>query len=158
VKLWIIYKDGIGFSKMVAELLQDRLEDFIDVSVGNAKKIDPIFVLEEKCDYLIIGDVITGVIPSSVIQNWLNKYREIAETKNITIKAVSGFCIALTDITIDPFWIESLQTNINAEIIFPPILRLKLNREELALENDSLEIIKAYSNDFIEFFINYKKE
>ena len=156
MKLWIIYKNGIGFSKLVSELLQDRLEDFIDVSVGNAKKIDPIFVLEEKCDYLIIGDVITGVIPSSVIQNWLIKYREIAKTKNITIIAVSGFFIAQTDITIAPIWIESLQTNINAEIIFPPILRLKLNKEELALENDSLEIIKAYSNDFIEFFLNYK--
>ena len=64
----------------------------------------------------------------------------------------------LFDITIDPFWIESLQTNLNVEIIFPPILRLKLNEEELALENDSLEIIKAYSNDFIEFIINDKKK
>jgi hypothetical protein len=53
VKLWIIYKDGIGFSKIIAEMLQDRLEDYIDVSVGNAKKIDPTFLVEEKFDYLI---------------------------------------------------------------------------------------------------------
>ena len=153
MKLWIIYKEGIGFSKIVAEMLQDRLEDFIDVSVGNAKKIDPIFVIEEKFDYLIIGDVISGASPSSEIQNWLTKYREIAKTKNITIKAVSGFYIAITDITIDPFWIESLQANINSEIVFPPIFRLKLNKEELALENDSLKKIKSYSNDFIKFFL-----
>ena len=157
MKLWIIYKDGIGFSKIIAEMLQDRLEDFIDVSVGNAKKIDPIFMVEEKCDYLMIGDVISGPIPSLEIQKWLNKCREISKTENIIVKVVSGFCITLTDITIDPYWVESLQTNINAEIIFPPILHLKLNKEELALENDSLEKIRTYSNDFIEFFINYKK-
>ena len=28
VKLWIIYKENIGFSRMIAEMLQDRLEDF----------------------------------------------------------------------------------------------------------------------------------
>ena len=33
------------------------------------------------------------------------------------------------------------------------ILNLKLNRTELALENRALELIKAYSNDIIEFFI-----
>ena len=48
MKLWIIYKNGIGFSKIIAEMLQDRLEDYIDVSVGNAKKIDPAFLVEEK--------------------------------------------------------------------------------------------------------------
>ncbi len=33
-----MYKNGIGFSKIIAEILQDRLEDYIDVDVGNAKK------------------------------------------------------------------------------------------------------------------------
>ncbi|KKL06719.1 hypothetical protein LCGC14_2593230, partial [marine sediment metagenome] len=84
MKLWIIYKEGIGFSKIIAEMLQDRLEDYIDVSVGNAKKINPIFVVEEKFDYLIIGDTISDVIPSLEIQNWLLKYREISEIKNLT--------------------------------------------------------------------------
>ena len=46
MKLWIIYKEGIGFSKLIAEMLQDRLEDYIDVSVGNAKQIDPAFLVE----------------------------------------------------------------------------------------------------------------
>jgi hypothetical protein len=157
VKLWIIYKNGIGFSKIIAEMLQDRLEDYIDVSVGNAKKIDPSFLVEEKFDYLIIGDIISEIIPSLEIQNWLLKYREISNN-NLIIKAISGFYIALADIKIEPFWVEFLQDNINAEIIYPPILRLKLNRAGLALEDGVLEIVKAYSNNFIEFFIENKKE
>ncbi len=157
MKLWIIYKNGIGFSKIIAEMLQDRLEDYIDVSVGNAKKIDPSFLVEEKFDYLIIGDIISEIIPSLEIQNWLLKYREISNN-NLIIKAISGFYIALADIKIEPFWVEFLQDNINAEIIYPPILRLKLNRAGLALENGALEIVKDYSNDFIEFFIENKKE
>ena len=157
MKLWIIYKNGIGFSKIIAEMLQDRLEDYIDVSVGNAKKIDPSFLVEEKFDYLIIGDIISEIIPSLEIQNWLLKYREISNN-NLIIKAISGFYIALADIKIEPFWVEFLQDNINAEIIYPPILRLKLNRAGLALEDGVLEIVKAYSNNFIEFFIENKKE
>jgi hypothetical protein len=158
MKLWIIYKDGIGFSKVIAEMIQDRLEDFIDVSVGNAKKIDPISIVEEKFDYLIIGDIISGATPSLEIQNWLIKYWGISKTMNLIVKATSGFYISLAGKTIKPFWVESLQAYVNAEMIYPPILRLKLKNSGLALENGSLEIIKAYSNDFIEFFINYKKE
>ncbi|GAH49935.1 unnamed protein product, partial [marine sediment metagenome] len=38
------------------------------------------------------------------------------------------------------------------------ILSLKLNKAELALENGAFELVKAYSNDFIEFFIENKKK
>jgi len=77
IKLWIIYKNGIGFSKIIAEMLQDRLEDYIDVDVGRAKKIDPAYLVEERADFLIIGDIISKEIPSLEIQNWLLKYWDI---------------------------------------------------------------------------------
>jgi hypothetical protein len=140
-------------------MLQDRLEDYIDVSVGNAKKIDPSFLVEEKLDYLIIGDNISDVAPSLEIQNWLLKYREISKNENLTVKAVSGFYITLADIKIERIWVEFLQENLTTEMIYPPILRLKLNQAGLALENGALELVKGYSSDFIEFFIlNEKKE
>ena len=139
-------------------MIQDHLEDYIDVSVGNANKIDPAFLVEENLDCLIIGDVLSKEIPSSEIQNWLLKYREISNSNNLIVKAVSGFYIAPSDIKIEPFWIESLQENTNAEMIYPPILSLKLNKGELALENEALDLIKEYSNDFIEFLINDKKK
>ena len=157
IKLWIIYKNGIGFSKIIAEMLQDRLEDYIDVYVGNAKKIDPAFLVEEKLDYLIIGDIISKEIPSLEIQNWLHKYKEISNKNNLNIKAVSGFYVAPVEIKTEPFWVEFLQETIKAEIVYPPILRLKLDSADLSLENRTLELIKEYSNDFIEFFINNKK-
>ena len=153
IKLWIIYKNGIGISKIIAELLQDRLEDYIDVDVGNAKKIDPAFLVEEKLDYLIIGDIISKEIPSLEIQNWLLKYWEISKNYNLIVKAISGFYVALTNVTVEPFWVEFLHDNVRAEIIYPPILRLKLNFSEISLENGTLELVKAYSNDFIEYFI-----
>ena len=158
MKLWIIYKEGIGFSKIIAEMLQDRLEDYIDVSVGNAKKIDPAFLVEERLDYLIIGDTISDVSPSLEIQNWLHKYWEIAKNNNLIVNAISGFYVALTDNTVEPSWVGFLQEDVNAEIIYPPILCLKLNRATLALEERALELIKDYSNDFIEFFIDKKKK
>ncbi|TES94374.1 MAG: hypothetical protein E3J90_12610 [Promethearchaeota archaeon] len=157
MKLWIIYKEEIGFLKIIAERLQDRLEDYIDVSVGTAKKIDPSLLLEEKLDYLIIGDFISETIPSLEIQNWVVKYIEISKINNLSLKALSGFYITLTDIKNNNLWVEFLQDNVNAEIIYPPILRLKLNRAELAFENGVHEIVKVYSNEFIEFIINNKK-
>jgi len=158
VKLWIIYKEGIGFSKLIAEMLQDRLEDYIDVSVGNAKKIDPVFLVEEKVDYLIIGDIISGAIPSVEIQNWLLKYREISKKNNLIIKVVSGFYVTLPNVSVEPFWIEFLQDNVKAEIIYPSILHLKFNIAELELEDGALELVKDYSKEFIEFLINDKKK
>lgn len=138
-------------------MLQNRLEDYIDVSVGNAKKIDPAFLVEEKFDCLIIGDMISKEIPSLEIQNWLLKFWEISKKKKIALKVISGFYVALAEISVEPFWIESLQENINAETIYPPILCLKQDKAGLALENRALELVKVYSNDFIEFLINNKK-
>jgi hypothetical protein len=157
MKLWIIYKEGILISKIIAEMLQDILEDYIDVSVGNAKKIDPSFLLEEKLDYLIIGDILSETIPSVEIQNWLLKYWKISKKKEINLKGVSGFYIILSDISVEPFWVEYLNDNVKTEVIFSPILRLKLKSAELAVENGALEIVKDYSNDFIEFLLNNKK-
>lgn len=137
-------------------MLQDFLEVYIDVDVGNTKKIEPVFLIEEKFDCLIIGDCINEAIPSLKLQNWLLKYREISNSYNLIVKVISGFYIVPSDIKIEPFWVESLQNYINAEIIYPPILRLKLNRREIALKNGAYDIIKEYSNDFIEFLINDK--
>ena len=85
IKIWIIYKEVIGFSRIIAEMLQDRLEDYIDVDVGNAKKIDPAFIIEDKFDCLIIGDVINETIPSLEIQNWLIKYKEVSNNCNLIV-------------------------------------------------------------------------
>ncbi len=156
MKLWIIYKEGIGFSKIIAEMLQDRLEDYIDVSVGNAKKINPAFLVEEKLDYLIIGDNLSEVIPSLEIQNWLLKYGEISNKSNLIIKAISGFYVTLADVLVEHSWIEFLQSNVNAEIFYPPILHLKFNKAELVLEDGALGLVKDYTNDFIEFFLRNK--
>ena len=158
MKLWIIYKEGIGFSKIIAEMLQDRLEDYIDVSVGNAKKIDPAFLVEEKLNYLIIGDNISDAIPSLEIQSWLLKYREISKSNNLIIELVSGFYVTLPNVPVEPFWIEFLQDNVNTELVFPPILHLKFNRAKLELEDGALELVKDYTKDFIEFLINDKRK
>lgn len=157
MKLWIIYKNGIGFSKMIAEMLQDRLEDYLDVSVGNANKILPSFLVEERLDYLILGDFVSGTSLNLEIQNWLIKFWEISKKRNLIVKLVSGFYIILTNISIHPLWVEFFQDNVKAENIYPPILRLKLNTVELSLENGTLELVKEYSNDFINFLINNQK-
>ncbi len=138
-------------------MLQDRLDNYIDVSVGNAKKIDPAFLVEEKLDYLIIGDNLSEVIPSLEIQNWMLKYWKISKKSNLIIKAISGFYVTLADILVEPSWMEFLQGNVNAEIIYPPILHLKFNKAELVLEDGALELVKDYANDFIYFLINNGK-
>ena len=158
MKLWIIYKNGIGFSKILAEMLQDRLEEYIDVDVGNANKIDPAFLVEEKIDYLIIGDNISKAIPSLEIQNWLQKYSEISKKSNLIIKAISSYYITLANILVEPSWLEFLQENVNAEILYPPILCLKCNSAELVLEDGAIELIKDYTKEFIEFLVNDKKK
>ena len=141
---------------MIAEMIQDRLEDYIDIYVGNAKRIAPVFLVEERFDYLIIGDVISKTIPSSETQDWLLKYREIAKNNNLVVKTVSGFYVAPSDVITEPFWGDYLQENINAEMIYPPILSLKLDKARLELEKGALELVKAFSNDFIVFYLRNK--
>jgi hypothetical protein len=135
-------------------MLQDRLEDYIDVYVGNAKLINPEFLLEERLEYLIIGDIITESIPSSEIQNWVLKYSEHSKNYNLNLKALSGFYITLTDIKDETLWVEFLQKNIYTEIIYPPILRLKLKNTDSPMQIGALEIVKKYSKNLVEFLVN----
>ncbi|MFW9824867.1 MAG: hypothetical protein ACFFE4_18140 [Candidatus Thorarchaeota archaeon] len=149
MKLWIIYKEGIGFSRIIAEILQDRLEDYIDVFIGNAKKVDPSYLVEEKLEYLITGDVISDNNPSMEIQNWLLKFFKLVKECNFHVKAISGFYVVLTNNSNEPAWVSLLQENIKTEIIYPPVLRIRLDIEKMALEEGSLELIKAYVNNFV---------
>jgi hypothetical protein len=140
-------------------MLQDRLEDYIDVSVGNAKMIDPSYLVEESVDYLIIGDVISDLTPNMEIKNWLLQFLEISKQQNYQgIKTISGFYVAKAEIKIEPFWIEFLHDNVEQKIIYPPILRLMLNNGELALENGENDKVKDYSNDLIDFIVETKKK
>lgn len=153
MKLWIIYKEGIGFSKLIAEMLQDRLDDYIDVSVGNAKKIDPAFLVEERVDILILGDILSEEVQSLEIQTWILKYWEVTNNSNNIPKAVSGFYITSTCNKLEPFWIKFLQSNINIVELYPPILRLTFSKTEMELENGTLDLVNNYSIELIEFIL-----
>ena len=48
MKLWIIYKEGIGFSRIVAEMLQDRLEDYLEQNEKVRADCFPKFQLNGK--------------------------------------------------------------------------------------------------------------
>ena len=138
-------------------MLQDRLEDYIEVDVGKADKIDPAFIIEEKPDFLIIGDVFCNEIPNLEIQSWLLKYWENTKTTKKILKAISGFYITQSKVKVEPHWVEFINDNIKAELIFPPILRLKLDEDGLSLEKQALDLIKNFCNDFIKLLFNHKK-
>ena len=53
----------------------------------------------------------------------------------------------------EPFWVKFLHDNVIAETIYPSIIRLKLNKADLAFKNGVHEIVKEYSNKLIEFII-----
>ena len=156
MKVWIIYKNEIKFSKIIVEMIEEYLKDYFDVSVGRASRIAPTLLVEEDIDYLVIGDIINNKIPSREIQNWLLKYREISRKKKIILKMVSGFYVISADIKAEPFWVEFLHNNVKAEIIYPPVLRLNLNIEELALETRVKDLVKNYSYALIKFILNNK--
>ena len=103
---------------------------------------------------MIIGDIIIEIIPSVEIQNWVLKYGEISEGNNLSLEALSGFLISLNEMNTETAWFEFIQNNIIAETIYPPILRLKLDKANLASETFVHGLVKEYSNKIIEFITN----
>ena len=153
MKLWIIYQDGLVLSQVIAETLQDRLDNYIDVSVGIARKIDPSFIVEELFEYLILGDTITDPMPSEEIQNWVRKCGKLIKKNNLRLKALSGVLMILTEITTDTRWVEFIHENIMAETMYPPILCLKYDKPDLTFDSGVRAMVKEYSNKFIDFII-----
>ncbi|UCC19457.1 MAG: hypothetical protein JSV62_15365 [Promethearchaeota archaeon] len=127
------------------------------MSVGNINKIEPAFLVEEKLDFLIVGDVIdTERIPSPELQNWLTQFSELCTKSQVVIKSISSYFISSADIDVKHLWINFFQENNFSLAIFPPVLQLKLEEEGLSLEKNVLKSVKDYSNDFIESYIKNK--
>ena len=119
--------------------------------------MDPAFLVEEKLDYLIIGDVIEKEkIPSPELYNWMVKFSELCKIKKLIIKTISCYCVISKEIDVKPFWINFFRENNFSLAIFPPILQLKLKEGGFTLEKNVLKSVKDYSNEFIEFFIDKK--
>jgi len=142
---------------MVAEMLQDRLEDYLDVNVGKLDKIDPQNIIEENVDLLIIGDIICEKSLVSELKNWILNYINFLKQKEKQIKLISGFYVTPSDLTIKPVWIDIIRDHIGSDLIYPPVLHLNLNREKLKLENKASDIINEYCKEFIEFILNLKE-
>ena len=124
------------------------------MSVGNASKIDPAFLVEEKVDYLIIGDVIEGEkIPSSEIQGWICQFSKLCKNKQLVLNSISSYFVNSRDIDVKHLWIDFFRENNCSLALFPPVLHLKMEESGLTLEKDVFKSVKDYSNDFIEFFI-----
>jgi len=109
-------------------------------------------------DFLIVGDVIEGEkIPSPELQDWLVKFSELCKENQLIIKSISSYCVYSEDMDVDRPWISFFRENNFPLAIFPPVLQLKLEEGRLSLEKNVLKLVKDYSNDFIEFFIDNNK-
>ena len=121
-------------------------------------KIEPAFLVEEKLEYLIIGDVIEEEkIPSPKIKDWVIKFSELSKRNQLIIKSVSYYYVTSTNIESKSLWINFLQENNFFVSIYPPFLKLKLKESGFNLEDNAFKSVKDYSNDFIEFCIKNKR-
>jgi len=157
LKLWIIHGNASGYAKIVAGMLQDYLENYFEVSVGTARKIDPALVIEEEPDALIIGDNVCSTLPSEEVRNWLVNFSRLLENKKFHIKSVSIYCINTFKENKEPIWSEFFHNHINGISIHNSILSLKLNQSNYTLEREAPELIKQFSIDFTKSFLNDKK-
>jgi hypothetical protein len=139
---------------MVAEMLQDHFEDYIEVNVGKADKIEPKYIIEENVDFLILGDVLCEKSPVSELQNWILKYINFLNLQEKRLIRISGFYITPSDLAIKPAWIDIVRDQMGIELIHPPVLNLNLNREDYKLENKASDMVNEYCNEFIEFILN----
>lgn len=134
-------------------MLQDYMENYFDVSLGNINKIDPVSIVEEKPDALIIGDIIGDIAPSLEIRNWLVNFSKISEKNKFHLKGMSAFCIGSVNENIELHWREFLQNLLNINDKNFILLHLKLIKSNFALENGATELIKRFSIDFMNYFI-----
>jgi hypothetical protein len=153
MKLWIIYKDGIGLARLVAEMLQDRLENFLDVSVGEASKIDPVFLIEEKPDLLIIGDIIQENKSSKEISNWMKKFQEMSDKLQFSLKTTSAFFITTDNREITADWGEKIRNNSSYGSITPPFMHFNLNTTNLLLEG-TFDKVKKFSDGILKIVLD----
>jgi hypothetical protein len=156
MKLWIIHKNHFGITELIAEYIQDRVVDYIDVFVGNAKLIDLYLLMKENVDYLIIGDIASDKMPSLEIRNFLLDCQKIFCNKKYTAKIFSGFFISSEQLLEQHIWEDWIKNSIKYEMIYPKFLNLKYDLEILNLSDDAIKKVEKYAKDIYTYIINYK--
>lgn len=152
MRLWIIYVNSFGYSRMISEIFESYLEEDFIVSVGNAEIIQPSFVFDEKPDLLIFGELCREVTPDPKIQGWIEDFIELSNSSNFHIKKVAAYCIAVDDKNIENSWMDFFGKYFQKDQIYPKNLVLKINNLNGSLDKEVSLLIKKYVNDLIQFF------
>ena len=134
-------------------MLQERLEDYIEVFVGNSEN-NPLSLIEEKLDFLIIGDVIRKENHDVEIQNWISKFLDISSKRGHYIKAISGFYVQTSISNKIPSWVEILQKNLITTKLYPQITKLRIDISNFTLENEASNILNKYSKMYIDYILD----
>ena len=153
MNLWIIYRNTFGYSKMISELFESELENYFNVSMGNAELVSPSLVIDEKPDLMIFGELIRQNSQNPVI-NWIEKFSELSKSNNIFIKKVAIYYIVPDNLDISKNGVKQLAMYFPAGSFFSNPLILKINTFNGSLDNQIYSLIINYVKDLIEFFFH----
>lgn len=151
MNLWIIYRNTFGYSKMISELFESELENYFNVSMGNAEIVKPSLIIDEKPDFMIFGELYRQNSLNPVI-SWIEDFSELSKSNNISIKKVAIYYIVPDDLDISKIEAQPIAKYFPAGSIFSNPLILKINTFNGSLDNQTYSLIINYIKDLIEFF------
>ncbi|MFX0036641.1 MAG: hypothetical protein ACFE9I_13495 [Candidatus Hermodarchaeota archaeon] len=153
MNLWIIYSNTFGYSKMISEIFESQLEEYFNVSVGNAEIVKPSLVIDEKPDFIIFGEFIrkNSLNP---ITKWIEEFYILLKFNNISIKKVATYYIVPGNLDINDTGVKTMSKYFPAESIFSKPLVLKINTFNGSLDKETYTLITKYVKHLIIFFFN----
>ncbi|MHA1730027.1 MAG: flavodoxin family protein [Promethearchaeota archaeon] len=153
MKISIIYDSKFGNNKKVAESIAKHLKSNNDVTVGYAKDINPISLVEKNPEVIIFGGPIHADSPSQTIKKWIKKFDRNLSNNNKKIKKSAAFAVRLRECNVDYKWRKIIKDLSIYNGFYSNILDLKVIGTKGPLEENAESKIGKFSEGLKSFII-----
>ena len=91
MKVWIVHDSQMGNGENLAKTMGKTFEKDMEVNIGHVKKIDPVKVVADSPDIIIVGAAVRAFMTSFTSRKWIRKLHKELQKANKTVKIGATF-------------------------------------------------------------------
>ena len=113
MKIWIVHDSKTGNGKKLAETLGKSFGTDATINIGHVKEVDPVTVVNESPDLIVIGAAIRAFMVGSATKKWVRTLKSKLKKDNKKIKfGVTFVTHAMKQKTVNSLWAKGFQKEV----------------------------------------------
>lgn len=148
-KIGIIHLSNFSFTMIVTNILEEYLEEYCIPTVGVISTMDPVTLIDENIESLIIGDMIEDDHPNQRLISWLKHFSDLSSQSHQKLNLIAVYCIGEPTENYELELKLFFQKYFASVFIYSPNLYINIADSRVSLEEHLVPKIKRFSSEII---------